>query len=364
HILALGAFLSSLLLTHDLRLSLNIAAAVLSITCPCALALAVPSVVTSASGRLFRKGLLVKDGTALERLAEVTHVVFDKTGTLTHGRQAISNLDDIPADALQRAAMLARASRHPLSRAITAAAGPGRLGADVREASGEGVEGMIDGERARLGQAGWVGVDGAPDGDETEVWFKRDGDAPVRFTFDDELRADARETLGELKRRGLSLLMLSGDQERPAARIAAALGGVDYASRQTPRDKIERLNAMRANGERAAMVGDGLNDAPSLAAAHASLSPGSAADASQAAADFVYQGENLRPIVEAVDVARKAKRRMLENFGFAALYNMFAVPLAAFGMVTPLIAALAMSGSSIVVTLNALRLAGAKAGKS
>ncbi|MEZ5897288.1 MAG: heavy metal translocating P-type ATPase [Parvularculaceae bacterium] len=365
HTLALATFLVwEFWVGAGLRVAVMNAVAVLIITCPCALGLAAPAVQVVATGRLFRAGVLVKTGDALERLAEASTMVFDKTGTLTHGRQAISNLAEIPADALQHAAMLARASRHPLSRAITAAAGPGRLGADVHEVSGEGVEGMIDGARARLGQAGWVGVDGAFAGDETEVWFRRNGDAPVRFTFDDELRADARETLGDLKRRGLNVLMLSGDQERPAARVAAALGGVDYVSRQTPRDKIERLNAMRVSGERVAMVGDGLNDAPSLAAAHASLSPGSAADASQAAADFVYQGENLRPIVEAVDVARKAKRRMLENFGFAALYNMFAVPLAAFGMVTPLIAALAMSGSSIVVTLNALRLAGAKAGKS
>lgn len=339
-----------------LRISMMNAIAVLIITCPCALGLAAPAVQIVATGRLFRAGVLVKSGDALERLAEANTVVFDKTGTLTYGRQRVANLADIPPSVLEGAASLARVSRHPLSRAIVAAAGPGRGAPDAVEYQGAGIEGEVDGLRARLGRADWVGVP-ASSGESTEVWYRREGEAAVRFIFDDELRSDARQTLDALRARGLSVLMLSGDQEGPAFRIASMLGGVEFRARLTPQDKIAEIEKLAKAGATVAMIGDGLNDAPSLAAAHASLSPGSAADASQAAADFVYQGERLRPIVEAVDVSRLARRRMLENFGFAALYNIVAAPLAAFGGVTPLIAALAMSGSSIIVTLNALRLA-------
>jgi Cu2+-exporting ATPase len=341
-------------LDAGLRHSVMNAVAVLIITCPCALGLAAPAVQVVATGRLFRRGVFVRSGDALERLAETDCIVFDKTGTLTLGRQRISNLEDIPAAALEGAAELARASRHPLSRAIVAAAGGGAVAKDAHETEGFGVEGTVSGAPARLGRAEWVGAT-AQAGEASEAWYRRVGAPPARFLFDDEWRADARATVDALKRRGYAVLMLTGDVEAPAKRIADALG-IGYAARLTPAGKIERLKSLAANGARIAMIGDGLNDAPALAAAHASMSPGTAADASQAASDFVYQGERLAPILEAIDVACKARRRMLENFAFAALYNLFAAPLAAFGFVTPLVAALAMSGSSIIVTLNALRL--------
>lgn len=344
-------------LDAGLRESMMNAIAVLIITCPCALGLAAPAVQVVATGRLFRSGVLVKSGDALERLAQADTIVFDKTGTLTFGRQRISNLADIPAAALEGAAQLARVSRHPLSRAIVAAAGSGKAAAGAVEQEGYGVEGEVDGGPARLGRAGWAAPDAAV-GDETEVWYSRAGAAPVRFIFDDEIRADARQTIDALRARGLRIAMLSGDRDRPAEKIAAALGGIEYRAGVSPQDKIAFIRQLSEEGRKAAMVGDGLNDAPSLAAAHASLSPGSAADASQAAADFVYQGERLAPLVEALDVARVARARVLQNFAFAALYNLFAAPLAAFGMVTPLIAALAMSSSSVIVTLNALRRMG------
>ncbi|HPE32493.1 MAG TPA: heavy metal translocating P-type ATPase [Parvularculaceae bacterium] len=357
HTLAAATFLVwFFILDAGVRVSMMNAIAVLIITCPCALGLAAPAVQVVATGRLFRAGVLVKSGDALERLSEVDTMIFDKTGTLTYGRQRVSNLGDIPWSALEGAASLARISRHPLSRAIVASAGPGKGAPGAVEHQGFGIEGEVDGVKARLGRADWVGASTAS-GDATEVWYVRGDEPPVRFTFDDELRPDARETIDTLKARGLSVTMLSGDQEAPAQKIAAALGGVEYRARLTPQEKIGDLQKLSAAGAKAAMVGDGLNDAPSLAAAHASLSPGTAADASQAAADFVYQGEKLAPIVEAFDVSRLARRRMLENFAFAAVYNLFAAPLAAFGFVTPLIAALAMSSSSIIVTLNALRLA-------
>jgi Cu2+-exporting ATPase len=215
---------------------------------------------------------------------------------------------------------------------------------------------VVNGELARLERADWIGA-GA--GAATEVWFRQGDAPPVRFLFEDALRPDGKDAVAALKARGFRLLMLTGDLAAPARRISEALG-LEFAARLTPGEKIARLSALAGSGAYAAFVGDGLNDAPALASAHASLSPGGAADVAQAAADFVYGGETLSSVVEAVDTARQARRRMLENFAFAALYNFCAVPLAAAGFVTPLIAAAAMSGSSIVVTLNALRIAKAR----
>ncbi|MGE0407908.1 MAG: heavy metal translocating P-type ATPase [Amphiplicatus sp.] len=357
HSLALATFAGwYILMEAGLRVSMMNAVAVLIITCPCALGLAAPAVQVVATGRLFRSGVLVKSGDALERLAEVGSVLFDKTGTLTFGGLQIANRDEISEDMLKGAASLARASRHPLSRAIAAAAGPGRVAEGAVERSGFGVEGIVDGARARLGRADWIGAQSRSD--KTEAWYWREGDALARFAFEDVPRDDAAAVVRALKDRGLAVEMLSGDGEKPAARVAHALGDISWRAPLSPQEKINYIESLRKEGVKVAMVGDGLNDAPSLAAAYASLSPGSAADASQAAADFVYRGEGLRPVVEAIDTARKAKRRMIENFAFAALYNICAVPLAALGFVTPLIAALAMSGSSVIVTLNALRLAG------
>lgn len=360
HSLALATFLGWYFIGDaGLRVSILNAAALLIITCPCALGLAAPAVQVVATGRLFRAGVLVKSGDALERLAEVDTFVFDKTGTLTFGKPRIANIDDIPRNVLEGAAALARVSRHPLSRAIIAEAGPGKAAPDAIETPGEGVEGVIGGVRARLGRAAFVGADPVDD-DVQETWFRLGDQPPVRFRFEDCPRADAAATITRLRDLGLSIEMLSGDRPAAARRAAAAVGiDIVYAG-LSPKEKIERLEALRADGRVVAMVGDGLNDAPALATAHASISPGTAADASQAAADFVYQGDGISPVVEAVKISRAARRRVMENFSFAALYNACAVPLAAFGLVTPLIAAIAMSGSSMIVTLNALRLAGGR----
>ncbi len=357
HSLALATLLGWLFLGDaSLRVAVMNAVAVLIITCPCALGLAAPAVQVVATGRLFKEGVLVKSGDALERLAEVNTFAFDKTGTLTHGALSLANADEIAPATLLQAAQLARISRHPLARAVVAAAGPGTVASDATEIPGVGVEGAIDGTIARFGRADWVGALSTGDDAASEAWFRVGEAEPVRFAFEDEIRADARETLAALRARGLDTEMLSGDRESAAARIAASAGVANWRARLTPAEKIARLDELRGAGRTVAMVGDGLNDAPALAAAHASLSPGAAADASQAAADFVYQGDGLRAVVTAYDVAKQARRRVLENFGFAAAYNFCAIPLAVFGFVTPLIAALAMSGSSIVVTLNALRL--------
>lgn len=332
------------------------AVAVLIITCPCALGLAVPAVQITASARLFRRGVLVKSGAALERLAEVDHVVFDKTGVLTEGRPELIDAD--PA-ALVRAAPLARASRHPLAKALAAEAGIGVVATEAKEQAGLGVEGLIDGRRARLGRAAFVGVANADEG-ETELWFAEEGQAPVRFRFSDTLRPDAARAIAALKARGLTVEILSGDLAQPVARVAAAIGVDAWRGGLSPFEKAEAVEALTARGRKVLMVGDGLNDAAALAKAHAAMAPGTALEASQNAADLVFSGEGLMAVAEAVDVARLARSRALQNFGFAALYNLIAAPAAMFGLVNPFVAALAMSGSSLVVTLNALRMGGRK----
>jgi Cu2+-exporting ATPase len=333
------------------RIALMNAVAVLIITCPCALGLAVPAVQVVATGRLFKRGVLVKSGDALERLAQADVVVFDKTGTLTLGKPRLVTALD-PAT-LQAAASLARVSRHPLSRALVEAAGPGAAAKDAREIPGEGIEA---GPR-RLGRRTFAAPDAADAGDgAAELWFADGASAPVRIAFVDALREDAAEVVAALKQRGLTVELISGD--RPAAVAAAAReAGIEaWAGGALPSDKTARLETLRAMGRKPLMLGDGLNDAAALAAAHVSVSPGAALEASQAASDLVIQGARLAPLVEAIDVARAARSRALENLRFSALYNVIAAPMAAAGLLTPLIAALAMSGSSLIVTVNALRL--------
>lgn len=350
HALAALTAVGWMIAGEDLRTAILRAVAVLIITCPCALGLAVPAVQVVACGRLFRRGVLVKSGAALERLAETTHVVFDKTGVLTEGRPVLVGAD--PALA-RMAAPLARASRHPLARALAKAAGDGPVAAEVVETPGFGVEGLIDGRRARLGRADWVGAPDRSDG--TEIWFGFDGETKVRFRFVDELRPEAAETVRRLKALGVAIEILSGDAERPVRAAAEALGVDRWRARLTPVEKAAVLDGLKAEGARVLMVGDGLNDAAALARAHASMAPGSAADASQSAADLVFE-KGLDSVPEALVVARRARTMALQNFGLSALYNLIAAPVAIAGLASPLVAAIAMSVSSLVVTLNALRL--------
>lgn len=356
HSLAALTLLGWLVIGQSPHLAIIHAIAVLIITCPCALGLAVPAVQVVASGRLYREGVLVKSGDAMERLAGIDTVVFDKTGTLTEGRPRLINRDEIPDVAFETAARLARTSRHPLSRAVADAAGMGIAAAETREISGGGIEAVEDGVTIRFGSARWLGIDAASD-PHSEVWLKAGDAAPVRFRFEDRLRADAAETVAALRDRGCRVELLSGDRSGPVAAVAAELGLDAWQAELKPQDKIARLEALKAEGRRVAMIGDGINDAPALAAADVSVSLASAAEISQAAADFVLQGDRLAAAIVAYDVSCGAKRRVLENFGLAAVYNMIAVPLAVAGLVTPLIAAIAMSASSVLVTLNALRLA-------
>ena len=351
HIAAALTFVVGWALGLPVREAVLRAATVLIVTCPCALGLAVPAVQVAAASRLFRRGVLVKSGAGLERLAEADHAAFDKTGVLTEGRPRLLNAD--PLD-LARAAPLARASSHPLARALAEAAGEGPVAAEAVEVAGQGVEARTPAGVMRLGRAAFVG---APlSGDQTELWFRDDRGALFRFAFADPLRASAASLASGMAARGLAVSVLSGDVEAPTRRAAEALGVRDWRSGLTPQGKVEAIAGLKAAGRRVLMVGDGLNDVAALSQAHVAMAPGTALDASQSAADLVYPADRPERILEAIDVARAARRRALENFAFAALYNLVAAPAAMLGLVNPFVAALAMSGSSLVVTLNALRL--------
>jgi len=350
HLLALFAFIGWMLYSADLRLSLNIAVAVLIITCPCAMGLAVPAVSTTAAGRLFRAGLLVKDGTALERLAEVDTVVFDKTGTLTMPAAARDMMD---TQTQSIALAMTQNATHPISQAIAASL-HGVIPALVthqQEHAGQGLSATYNGQTVRLGSGNWLGV-----GHGT---FIQIGDAkPQRIALQSQLREGAAALVRAWQDQGLSIHLVSGDDANETARIAAALNIDAWQAATKPADKIAYIEKLTADGAKVLMVGDGLNDTGALAAAYASISPATAADASRAASDIVLLNDSLQPLIELPLVARAALARIKENFTISTIYNVIAVPVALAGFATPLIASIAMSASSITVLLNALRLKG------
>ena len=369
HVLALAAFVGWAALAGDIRQALNIAIAVLIITCPCALGLAVPAVATAAIGRLYERGVLVKSGTALERLAEGDTIIFDKTGTLTEPGME-PGLDPAPADraettlsASQRAVAraLAQASDHPVSRSIAAAlAGANPVELDqVAEVPGKGVQGQMNGQVVRLGRGDWVRQGAAPDPADRAAAgvFLGIGDAePVRLPTCETIRAGAKDAVNALLAAGYDVRMMTGDACAPADAVARALGIEQVTAGITGEEKHAMLDALAARGRKVVMVGDGLNDTAALAAAHASIAPSTALDASRNAADLILLRGDLSAVPEILRTARAAARLSRQNFAIAAAYNAVAIPIALAGLATPLIAALAMSLSSVSVLVNALRV--------
>ncbi|HEY0920939.1 heavy metal translocating P-type ATPase [Devosia sp.] len=353
HTLAILTFLGWGVLSGDWHAAILNAVAVLIITCPCALALAVPIVHVVAAGRLFEGGVLMKDGVALERAAQVDGVAFDKTGTLTYGTPRLVRSRTDSDEAMRVAAALAARSTHPLSRALAATlpATPPFAG-ETTEVAGFGIEGRIGTTVWRLGNARWDGIAGGPEGEGSQVWISRDGQPMGYFEFADEPRADAAAAIAALETAGLPVSILSGDRRETVAALAARLGVADFEAGLLPEDKVA---AIHRRG-RVMMVGDGINDAPALRAAHVSMAPSTAADIGRSAADFVFTGEKLAAVPFVLGTARRAAAIVRQNIAIAIGYNFIAVPLAVTGHVTPLIAAIAMSGSSIVVVVNALRL--------
>jgi P-type Cu2+ transporter len=360
HVTALLTLIGWLLAGANGHDALIIAITVLIITCPCALGLAIPAVQVVASGALFKSRILMNSGDALERFAAVDTIAFDKTGTLTQPQASLLNGEALDAGLLALAGRLALSSRHPLASALATATGASEPITDASETPGLGVFAMMDEEKLFLGkpEAADLALEAANVAEEhpsASLIAIRWGQHGAIIAIGQQLRPDAREIVDELKAEGYRLLILSGDH--PAAvRVAARTLGIEaFAAGLKPQDKIARLEALAGEGRKVMMVGDGLNDAPALAAAHVSMSPIEAAHIAQAAADAVFIGEKLEPVAAALAIGRKAHAIMLQNLWLAVLYNFIAVPLAIAGLVTPLIAALAMSGSSVMVTLNALR---------
>jgi Cu2+-exporting ATPase len=310
-----------------------------------------------ASGALFRSGVILNAGDAIERLAEADTVIFDKTGTLTLPEPRVENVEVFAPELLEQAARLALSSRHPLAQALAREARTRTPFPGAVEQPGQGVRALIGGSEARLGSAAFCGEALAPDlkSDVSSIVFTHAGERAV-FAIRQRLRSDAVAVVRSLAASGIDVRILSGDRASAVEPVAAALGVANWHGGLKPADKIAAIEQLKACGKRVLMVGDGLNDAPALAAAHVSMSPISAAHIAQTHADAVFLGERLVPVLQAVTTARRARSLMQQNLWLAVIYNAIAVPVAIAGYVTPLIAAAAMSGSSILVTLNALRI--------
>ncbi len=357
HSLAALSFLGWWISGAGIHHALLVAVAVLIITCPCALGLAVPIAQVVAAGALMRRGILIKDGSALERLATVDVALLDKTGTATLGRLEPSNL---PEDQRERAtlAALTGASRHPLARSVSRALErtDRATGERIVEQAGLGVEGYFDSVRWRFGRPDWVGA--TAEASTTVAAFARDGGDARVVTFSDTIRPDARSAMAALAGLGVNAMLVSGDQQSVVDEVASALD-ITALARVTPAEKNTLVLQHQAAGSHVLMVGDGLNDGPALKSADVAMAPAAASDVGQMSADLLFFGDSLDAVPVAIRASRKTMRVVRQNFALAIGYNFLAVPLAIMGLVTPLVAALSMSASSMVVVANALRLRGA-----
>ena len=364
---------------HDAALWLPATIAVLVVTCPCALSLATPAAITAATGHLTRLGLLVTRGHALETFAHATHFIFDKTGTLTRGRLRLLETRSFSrltaAQCLTLAAALERHSEHPIARALIEASGPARsAAAEVVNTPGAGLRGTIDDRIFFLGTPAYIEeqTGRAVDPGVLEP-LRRQGDTVVllaghselhaAFVLSDELRPGARELIAELQRRGKTVMLLTGDHETAAHRVADALGIRELAWELKPADKLERIKALQQQGAVVAMIGDGVNDAPVLAAAQVSVAMGGGTAVAAASADMILLSQDLMHLADGLAVARRTLGIIRQNLAWALAYNLLAIPAAAAGYVSPWMAALGMSASSLLVVGNALRLTRRRAAK-
>lgn len=349
----------------DPQLALQAALAVLVVSCPCALGLATPSALVAGTDRLAKDGLLVARADALETLAKATHVVFDKTGTLTTGAISVDRIVPLQLADLEEAQRLAgaleRHSAHPIAHAFAAVETPYRADRVEAHPAG-GLEGWIEGRRLRIGTPAFAAAisETAPvelPQDQASWIVLGDDSGPLAmFRLVDDIRPEAEQTLQQLHRLGLHVEIASGDRSAPVAAVAERLGIVQYAARMSPADKLERIRALQRAGAVVAVVGDGINDAPVLAGADVSIAMGSGTALAQTSAAMVLLGASLRPVASGVAIARKTARVVRQNLGWALLYNVLALPLAASGWLHPWMAALGMSISSLVVVINAMQL--------
>jgi Cu2+-exporting ATPase len=345
-----------------------VALSVLVVTCPCALSLATPAALTAASRGALRRGLLLRNGAAIESLRRVTHVVFDKTGTLTLGRfrrrrtVALAGLDE--ASCLALAAALEGFSEHPLARAFDDVDASSVVVQGICATAGAGIEGHIDGRRVRIGSASWVselcgvgaGAAGALATGGTAIALGDERGLLCRFELEDVPRPHVARTIASLRRAGLRVVLASGDGRASVAAVAASAGIDEWIADSTPADKLALVKSLQAHGAVVLMVGDGVNDAPVLGAADVSIAMGTGTDLARSRADAVLIGNDLGAIEQLLVLARRTRRVMRENLVWSGLYNLLAIPLACSGLVAPWMAAVGMSASSLVVVLNAVRL--------
>ncbi len=334
--------------------------AVLVVSCPCALSLAIPAALATAGNALTKLGALPLRGDALSDLAEVDTVLLDKTGTLTTGTPQITHVElmgELDVEAVTRiAAALERDAGHPLARAFAGIDAP--TAESIRVTAGAGVEGLVEGRHWRIGHAAFAaGLASELPG----VWLGDGQNAYARFELADRPRSDAKEAIAALRQQGLRVEVLSGDAPAAVEATARALGIERWSARATPESKLARLRELQAQGHRVLMLGDGINDAPVLGGADVSIALSCGAPMAHRAADIVLAGERLMRLPQVLQLARRTRRLIRENLAWALLYNLIALPFAAAGWVTPWIAALGMAGSSLIVTLNALRLGRASA---
>jgi Cu2+-exporting ATPase len=371
-LLVLAAIVAVVWWLHDPSRALAVTFAVLVVSCPCALSLATPAALAAAAGALARRQVVIARADALETLARVTHVVFDKTGTLTLGRVALLD-STVFGNATRDGAMalavgLEAQSEHPLARAFRAAG----AGLDIprvehlRAVAGHGIEAVVTGRIVRLGRPDFVGAlsgqplpaaMGQPDPAATLVALGDGAGFTAVFALGDAVRPGAHALITELRAQGIVPMLLSGDRTPTVMTAAAALGIAEARGDALPEDKRAAVAALQAGGAVVAMVGDGINDAPSLAQAQVSVSLGSATPLAQWTADVVVLSDELSRIAGAIAHARRTMRVVHENLAWAFAYNAIAIPAAALGFVTPLAAALGMSISSLLVVANALRVA-------
>jgi len=354
-----------------------IVVSILVVTCPCALGLATPAALTTATGRLTRLGLLTTRGHALETLARATDLVFDKTGTLTHGRLSVRRVLPLggrsATDVSALAAALEAGSEHPIARALREAVTLTLSASQINNTPGRGVEGSIGGRIYRIGSPRFAAPGHTPPdsgdgkhpengheypkgGHESWVALAEENELIAWFALADTPRADAAAAIKALRQQGLRLHLLSGDAEGAVKAIAQQLGIDDWRAGALPEDKLDYVKALQQQGRIVAMVGDGINDAPVLAGAQVSIAMGEGTDVAQAAADMVMLGSRLATLADGVALARKTQHIIRQNLGWALGYNLIAIPAAALGHVTPWIAGIGMSASSLLVVLNALRL--------
>jgi len=357
----------------DFATALVNAVAVLVIACPCALGLATPTAIMVGTGQGARAGILVRNAEALERAEKIAVLALDKTGTLTAGQPQVT--DVLPfgvgrEEALQLAAALEHHSEHPLARAVIAAADGLELPAVSAFAAtaGHGVGGEIGGRRLRLGAPGWLGLaaDGAVEalqgaGKTVIVLAETNGDDKVThilalIAIADALRPTSREAVARLRERGIRVVMLTGDNPATAAAIAAQAGIDEFRAGILPGDKAAAVNALKADGQLVAMVGDGINDAPALAAADVSFAIGAGSDAAIEAADLTLIRNDLLGVADAIALSAATLGKIRQNLFFAFIYNVLGIPLAAFGFLSPVVAGAAMAMSSVSVVSNSLLL--------